>query len=389
MQFDRDASGKLTPLPRPSIDTGMGLERIAAVLQGKLSNYDTDLLRPIIDARGRAVREARTAKTTATDTVLRINADHARATAFLIHDGVLPSNEGRGYVLRKIMRRAMRNARMVGRDGSISVQADRLRRRADARRLSGDDGERPARGARGEGRRASLRDHVPGGREGLPGRGEIGGRRRAAGRRGVQAVRHLRPGARRAGRDGARARARRSIAKASRRRWRSSARARAPVGKAPTRRRSHPVYQALPQTEFVGRETLEAPAKVAGGAATAKSRWTARRSMPRPAARWATRACWFRRRPARRLRVVESTYKRAPGKTVHKVKLLVPVKEGEIVIAKVDPASRNPPCATTPARICCTPRCARSGHAREAGRQRGRTRAAALRFHALHGAGPR
>jgi len=118
MQFDRDASGKLTPLPRPSIDTGMGLERIAAVMQGVLSNYDTDLLKPIIrragDLLGKTYGAGTDEQDQRVDTVLRINADHARATAFLIHDGVLPSNEGRGYVLRKIMRRAMRNARMTG-----------------------------------------------------------------------------------------------------------------------------------------------------------------------------------------------------------------------------------------------------------------------------------
>jgi len=118
MQFDRDATGKLTPLPRPSIDTGMGLERIAAVMQGVLSNYDTDLLKPIIlkaaDLLGKTYGAGTSEQDQRIDTVLRINADHARATAFLIHDGVLPSNEGRGYVLRKIMRRAMRNARMVG-----------------------------------------------------------------------------------------------------------------------------------------------------------------------------------------------------------------------------------------------------------------------------------
>ena len=113
MQFDRDATGKLTPLPRPSIDTGMGLERIAAVLQGKLSNYDTDLIRPIITQAGELFGKSY-GEDERSDVVLRINADHSRATAFLIHDGVLPSNEGRGYVLRKIMRRAMRNARMIG-----------------------------------------------------------------------------------------------------------------------------------------------------------------------------------------------------------------------------------------------------------------------------------
>jgi alanyl-tRNA synthetase len=115
MQFNRDASGAMTPLPRPSIDTGMGLERTAAVLQGKISNYDTDLIRPIIDRAGElcGVEYGADPKV---DTALRINADHARATAFLINDGVLPSNEGRGYVLRKIMRRAMRNARLIGRN---------------------------------------------------------------------------------------------------------------------------------------------------------------------------------------------------------------------------------------------------------------------------------
>ncbi len=113
MQFNRDSSGAMTPLPRPSIDTGMGLERIAAILQGKISNYDTDLIRPIIDRAGELCGTAY-GVSDRTDTALRINADHARATVFLIHDGVLPANEGRGYVLRKIMRRAMRNARLIG-----------------------------------------------------------------------------------------------------------------------------------------------------------------------------------------------------------------------------------------------------------------------------------
>jgi alanyl-tRNA synthetase len=111
MQYDRDANGVLTPLPRPSIDTGMGLERIAAVLQGKLSAFDTDLLRPL---KNRAAELFGSPDPSKIDAVLNINADHARSTTFLIHDGVLPSNEGRGYVLRKIMRRAMRNARMTG-----------------------------------------------------------------------------------------------------------------------------------------------------------------------------------------------------------------------------------------------------------------------------------
>ncbi len=113
MQYDRAEDGSMTPLPRPSIDTGMGLERVAAILQGKLSNYETDLLYPIILCAAELLR-VKFGEDQKTDTALRINADHARATTFLIHDGVVPSNEGRGYVLRKIMRRAMRNARLAG-----------------------------------------------------------------------------------------------------------------------------------------------------------------------------------------------------------------------------------------------------------------------------------
>src|SRR4051812_21897116 len=117
MQFDRANDGRLTPLPRPSIDTGMGLERVAAILQGKLSNYDCDLIRPIAE-RAAALMRVSQGEDARVDTALRINADHARATAFLIHDGVVPANEGRGYVLRKIMRRAMRNGRLAGASSS-------------------------------------------------------------------------------------------------------------------------------------------------------------------------------------------------------------------------------------------------------------------------------
>ena len=128
MQFDRsaiaDALGKttgykLTPLPKPSIDTGMGLERVAAVMQGKLSNFETDLFTPLIQ---RAAELAGTFG--ASDSLdyltgnasLRIIADHARAATFLINDGVLPSNEGRGYVLRKILRRGIRHGRLLGQE---------------------------------------------------------------------------------------------------------------------------------------------------------------------------------------------------------------------------------------------------------------------------------
>ena len=113
MQFNRDAAGALSPLPKPSIDTGMGLERIAAVLEGTQSNFDTDLLRPLIDGVARLVGKPYGA-VAADDVSMRVIADHARATAFLIADGVTPSNEWRGYVLRRIMRRAMRHGRMLG-----------------------------------------------------------------------------------------------------------------------------------------------------------------------------------------------------------------------------------------------------------------------------------
>ncbi|AJF05761.1 alanine--tRNA ligase [Geoalkalibacter subterraneus] len=113
MQFDRDAGGTLTPLPKPSVDTGMGLERIATVLQGVKSNYDTDLLRGIIDFVAELAGK-RYGDDKDSDVSMRVIADHARATVFLIGDGVLPSNEGRGYVLRRIMRRAARHAKMLG-----------------------------------------------------------------------------------------------------------------------------------------------------------------------------------------------------------------------------------------------------------------------------------
>jgi len=109
MQFDRAADGQLTPLPRPSVDTGMGLERIAAVMQGVHSNYDIDLFRNLI----RAAIEITGAKDPASPS-LRVIADHIRAAAFLITDGVLPGNEGRGYVLRRIIRRALRHGHDLG-----------------------------------------------------------------------------------------------------------------------------------------------------------------------------------------------------------------------------------------------------------------------------------
>ena len=115
MQFNRDSSGKMTPLPSPSIDTGMGLERIAAVIQGADSNYDTDLFQPILQEAS-ALSGVAYGLDRSNDISLRILADHARACAFLIGDGVIPGNEGRGYVLRKILRRAIRYGKMLGKE---------------------------------------------------------------------------------------------------------------------------------------------------------------------------------------------------------------------------------------------------------------------------------
>jgi alanyl-tRNA synthetase len=111
MQFDRSAAGELALLPKPSIDTGAGLERMAAVLQGKLSNFETDLFVPLIEA---AAKLTHTKGNLVENPSLRIIADHARAATFLISDGVLPANEGRGYVLRKILRRGIRHGRLLG-----------------------------------------------------------------------------------------------------------------------------------------------------------------------------------------------------------------------------------------------------------------------------------
>ncbi len=143
MQFDRSADGKLTPLPKPCVDTGAGLERLAAVLQGKLSNFDTDLFVPLIEkaadlvglekplirvrasgglrvppSGGRSEKEMWIADLQKNSS-LKIIADHARAATFLISDGVLPANEGRGYVLRKILRRAIRHGGVLGQEKSF------------------------------------------------------------------------------------------------------------------------------------------------------------------------------------------------------------------------------------------------------------------------------
>ena len=119
MQFNRDASGTLTPLPKPCVDTGMGLERVAAVLQGVISNYDTDMFVPLMKRAAELcgvdfAQEEKLEEGKGGAASLRVIADHTRATTFLMTDGVLPSNDGRGYVLRKIIRRAIRHGRLLG-----------------------------------------------------------------------------------------------------------------------------------------------------------------------------------------------------------------------------------------------------------------------------------
>ncbi|MBT5261193.1 MAG: alanine--tRNA ligase [Nitrospina sp.] len=116
MQYDRDESGKLTPLPNPCIDTGMGLERLAAVVQGRTTNYDTDLMMSIITEAAH-ITGKEYGKQDEVNVSLRVLTDHARASVFLISDGVIPSNEGRGYVLRKIMRRGLRHGKLLGQKG--------------------------------------------------------------------------------------------------------------------------------------------------------------------------------------------------------------------------------------------------------------------------------
>ncbi|MBC8286864.1 MAG: alanine--tRNA ligase [Nitrospinae bacterium] len=118
MQYDRDEKGQLTPLPHPCIDTGMGLERLAAVVQGRTTNYDTDLMMSIITEAAHITGKEYGRKDEV-DVSLRVLTDHARAAVFLISDGVIPSNEGRGYVLRKIMRRALRHGKLLEQKGSF------------------------------------------------------------------------------------------------------------------------------------------------------------------------------------------------------------------------------------------------------------------------------
>jgi alanyl-tRNA synthetase len=335
MQYDRDASGKLTPLPKPSVDTGMGLERMAAVLQGKLSNYDTDLLLPIINRAGELFKVSY-GDNPRVDSSLRINADHARSTAFLINDGVLPSNEGRGYVLRKIMRRAMRNARMVGVSDPYLYQltgfvAEHMR---DAYPEMMESVSRVARVVKDEEHRYAttfqvaekfFQDEAKGGA--ITGAASF----KLYDTYGL-ALEEQEDMARELGISidaegfAAEMEKQRARARAS---WKGAEKAQV-----------NPVYQALPKTEFVGRETLEAPATVAavldGEIALDRTPFYAEAG-----GQVGDAGVLVSPGTGETVAVVESAYAAAPGKTVHKVKLVAPVKPGDTVIARVNPDSRH------------------------------------------------
>jgi alanyl-tRNA synthetase len=146
MQFERKPGGELVPLPKPSVDTGMGLERLTAVLQGETSNYHTDLFAPILQAIAAATGKPYRRGDGEDDVSMRVIADHARATAFLVADGLQPSNEGRGYVLRRIMRRAIRHGKRLGLDdlffhvacdAVVATMAEAFPELAEARSLIG------------------------------------------------------------------------------------------------------------------------------------------------------------------------------------------------------------------------------------------------------------
>jgi alanyl-tRNA synthetase len=337
MQYDRDASGKLTPLPKPSVDTGMGLERLSTILQGKLSNYDTDLIRPIIDRAGELIGKSY-GDDERSDTVLRINADHARSTAFLINDGVVPSNEGRGYVLRKIMRRAMRNARMVGMADPYLYKLTGFvaEHMSDAYPEMMESVQRVARVVKDEEHRYAttfqiaekfFQDEAKSAAGGvLPGAAAfklydtfglaIDEQEDMARESGLTIDR--------AGFD-AEMEKQRVRARAS---WKGA-----------DKTQVNPVYQALPKTEFVGRETLESTGKVI---AVQENEIALDRTpfYAEAGGQVGDTGVLMSPETGETLAIVQAAYSAATGKTVHKIKLVSPIKLGESVVAKVDPHSR-------------------------------------------------
>ncbi len=239
MEFDRQADGTLTPLPAPSIDTGMGLERITAVIQGKIANYDTDLFTPILTAIGdRAGRRYGATLDEPGDVSMRVIADHLRAMTFLIADGVVPSNEWRGYVLRKIMRRAMRHGKKLGFVEPVLLHVRRRARRRDGRRLS----RAPRRARQHRARRPQRGGSIRRGADGraAPDRGSPRSRRRRVARRArrgrVPALRLARRAARLHGGSRQPASADDRPRGLTSGRWKASARRRAPEARSRARK---------------------------------------------------------------------------------------------------------------------------------------------------------
>jgi alanyl-tRNA synthetase len=337
MQFDRSVDGVLTPLPRPSVDTGMGLERIACVLQGKISNYETDLLNPII-RRAAEMFGVAYGDDPRSDVALRINADHVRAAAFLIHDGVTPSNEGRGYVLRKIMRRAIRNARMIGREEPYLYEltgfvAD-LMKPGYPEML--ESIQRVARVAKDEEHRYATTfqvaekvflDEAKSATGGvLPGPASfklydtfglaLDEQEEMARERGLtidQAGFH------------AEMEKQRTRARAS---WRGADKA-----------QIAPVYKDLPPTEFIGRETLESPVKVLRVIEHAGNTELVFNRTPfyaEAGGQVGDTGILVSPTTGDTVAFVRDTYKPAPAATVHRVEILAPIREGEELIGRVD-----------------------------------------------------
>ncbi len=342
MQFERGLDGSMTPLPRPSIDTGMGLERFSSVMQGKITVFDTDLLHPVVLRAGELLGVEHGADQRA-DTALRINADHARSTTFLIHDGVLPSNEGRGYVLRKIMRRALRHARMIGHaDGYLS---DLTRFVAEHMRPGYpelmESIERVGRVVREEEQRYAttfqlaerfFRDEAKTAAGGvLPGPAAF----RLYDTFGL-ALDEQEDMAREQGltidREGfneemekQRARARAS--------WRGADRAVIPE-----------VYKSLPPTEFIGRDALEAPVtalRIVREQDRTELVFDRTPFYAESGGQVGDTGLLLDPDTRERIAVVENTYKPAPNAIVHRVKLLNGLTEGQTVIARVDEPLRE------------------------------------------------
>jgi len=342
MQFERAVDGVMTPLPRPSIDTGMGLERVSCVLQGKLSNYETDLLRPIID-RAAEMFGIGYGDGERTDVALRINADHVRAAAFLIHDGVTPSNEGRGYVLRKIMRRAIRNARMIGREEPYLYEltgfvAD-LMKPGYPEML--DSIQRVARVVKDEEHRYATTFQVAekvfldeakaaAGRV-LPGPASfklydtfglaLDEQEEMARERGLTIDR-----------EGFQAEMekQRTRARAS---WKGADKA-----------QIAPVYKDLPPTEFIGRETLESPVKVLRVLEhDGKTELVLNRTpfYAEAGGQVGDTGTLVSPSTGDTVAVVRDTYKPAPGAVVHSVEIVAPIHEGEELVGRVDGSRRH------------------------------------------------